>query len=275
VADQFGEAERLLSNARYLFEQGTGDPLLEVRLLEFEASLLATLRRFNLATQKLHAMLAFYERHGDSHLVGYTLVKLGLYAGYEGNFDLATRRLEQSLGMIDTERDPALAYAASHNLILFLVDSGRIAEAKKLRLVHSRHLLSTGGRINQIKFRDLEGRIAFGEGNYQRAESIFLEVRQDLAELGLPVLAGIAMLDLSAPLLAQGKAQEAERTVIEAKKLFVALGIHREALQAVILLRDSFRMQNATLAKVVEVANFLRSAVSVPSLRFEARAWEG
>ncbi len=46
-----------------------------------------------------------------------------------------------------------------------------------------------------------------------------------------------------------------------------------EGLQAVILLRDSFRMQNATLPMVLEVAEFVRRVVHDPSLRFEARAW--
>src|SRR6185436_12668011 len=93
VENRFGEAERFLSHARRLFEEGTGDPKLEIRLLDFEASLLADLRRFSLATPKLLRMLAFYEKEGDQHLVARTLVKLGLYAGYNGNHELAVRRL--------------------------------------------------------------------------------------------------------------------------------------------------------------------------------------
>lgn len=276
VANQFREADWHLGHARHLFEQGTGDPLLEVRLLEFEASLLAQLGRFGPAAQKLRQMLAFHEGRGDRHLVGYTLVKLGVYAAYEGRLDLGVRRLQQSLEMIDAVRDPGLACAAAYNLVIFLVDGGRTAEAKKWRLVHSRHLSHPGGRINQIKLRDLEGRFAAGEGNYKRAEAIFREVREGFAETGLPSLAGIAMLDLTASLLAQGRAREAEQTAAEAAKLFSALSIRREALQSVILLRDAFRMRSATVAKVLEVADFLRwHAVSGPNLRFEAREWEG
>ncbi|HEV8578738.1 MAG TPA: hypothetical protein VGX68_06600 [Thermoanaerobaculia bacterium] len=274
VANKFSDARRFLEDARRLFEQGTGDRLLEMRLLGFEAALFGDLRRFGLATQKLQQIHDFYKERGDDHLVGRTLVTLGLYTGYSGCFDLAVECLKQSLELIDAERDPASAYAASHNLVLFLIDSGRIAEAKKLRLVHSRHLLGSGGRVNEIKFRILEGRIAFGEGNYGRAEGVFREVVKDLDEIALPFLAGIERLDLAASLLAQGKAREAERTVTVAKRVFVSLGIQREALQAVILLRDSFRIQAATLAKVLEVADFLRRATSEPKLRFEARAWE-
>jgi hypothetical protein len=63
--------------------------------------------------------------------------------------------------------------------------------------------------------------------------------------------------------------------VTDAAKLFTAHGIQREAMQAVILLRDSFRMRNSTLAMVLEVAEFVRRLMYDPALRFEARAWEG
>ncbi len=273
VENRFGDAERFLSNARRLFEEGTGDPELEMRLLDFEASLLADLRRFSLATPKLLKMLAYYEDRGDQHLVARTLVKLGIYAGYDGNHELAVRRLRQSLKLIDVERDPSLAYSAAHSLIFFLADSGRIAEAKKLCLVYSRHLKHAKGRIAKLKFRDLEGRIAAGEGNYRRAEDLFREVKAGMTEAGLPMLAGIAMLDLAAALLAQRKAREAERTVRQAAKLFVSLGCQRESLEAVILLRDAFRIQTVTVAMVKEVADFQRRRLTDLNLRFEAREW--
>jgi hypothetical protein len=95
-----------------------------------------------------------------------------------------------------------------------------------------------------------------------------------MAAAGLPIPAGIAMLDLTAALLAQGKAGEAEETVKEAARLFVSLGMQCEALQAVILLRDAFRMQAVNVAMVQEVASFLRRLLSDRSLCFEARAWE-
>jgi tetratricopeptide (TPR) repeat protein len=274
VAQRFGAAERTLWRARQLFEQGTGDALLEVRLLDYEASLLADRRRWIPAEQKLLQMLRFYEERDDLHLMGRTLVKLGLYAGYEGRYELAIQRLEQSLELIDAERDPSVLCSAAHNLILFSVDSGRIAEAKKLRIVHSRPLRHAGGRIGEIKFQILEGRIAFGEGNDERAETIFREVVDSLCEAGLPIIAGIEMLDLAVVLLRQGKAQEAERTVIEAVELFAAYEFEREALQAVVLLRDSFRLREATTEMVLEVADFVRRLMYEPALRFEARAWE-
>ena len=62
--------------------------------------------------------------------------------------------------------------------------------------------------------------------------------------------------------------------VLEAAETFIKHKIEREALQAVILLRDSFREHTVTVEKVEEVARFLRRLEVDPALRFEGRAWE-
>jgi hypothetical protein len=79
---------------------------------------------------------------------------------------------------------------------------------------------------------------------------------------------------LATAILRQGRAQEAERIISEAAKLFIHHGIRREALQAIILLRDTFEMKNGAIDMVVEVATFLRRLEIDPTLRFEAMTWE-
>jgi tetratricopeptide (TPR) repeat protein len=275
VSDRLHEAGEALGRARRFFEQGTRDEALEVRLLELEASLAADRRQFGRAAKDLLKVLDFYSRSGDFHLAGRTLILMGLYAGYAGDFEKGIDVLQKGLAMLDPERDSGLACAAAHNLILFLVDSGRFLEAKKLRIVHSRHLADAGGRVNQIKFRALEGRIDSGLGNHGRAEGIFREVRHGYEEVGRHFHAAITALDLAAALLSQGKAAEATQVVLEAAETFTQLQIQREALQAVILLRNAFEMRAATLTMVEEVAGFLRRIEIDPALRFEGRAWEG
>jgi tetratricopeptide (TPR) repeat protein len=274
VSDRFQEAAFHLNEARRFFESGTREEILEIRLLELEGALAADRRQFGRASEYLLKVLQFHERQGDPHLVGRTLIVMGLYAGYAFEYEKSIELLEKSLILVDAKRDPGLACAAAHNLILSLIDSGRFPEAKKLRLVHARHLTTPGGRVNEVKFRALEGRIDSGLGKYQRAEGIFREVREGYEEVGRPYLAAISCLDLSAALLAQGKAVEGANVALEAAKTFLSLKIQPEALQAVILLRNSFEMQTATLAKVEEIAGFLRRIEIDPALRFEGRAWE-
>jgi tetratricopeptide (TPR) repeat protein len=274
VADRLHEADETLGRARELFERGTRDKILEVRLLELEASLAADRRQFGRASEKLREVLRFHSQQGDRHFAGRTLVLLGLYAGYSGDHDKGIDLLKKGLLLVDDQRDPGLVCAAAHNLILFLVDSGRFQEARKLRLVHSPHLLVAGGRVNEIKFRALEGRIDAGLGKHARAEDIFREVRFGYESVGRHYHAAIAALDLAAALLSQGKSEEAMSVVLEAAETFIQLQIQREVLQAVILLRDAFRMETATLEMVEEVASFLRRTQLEPALRFEGQAWE-
>ncbi len=274
VADRLYEAAHALGLARQLFERGTRDEFLEIRLLELEASLAADRREFGRASAILLKVADFYSRHNDPHLVGRTLVKLGLYAGYKGDLERAVELLEKSLVLIHSEREPSLACAAAHNLLLFLIDGRRFRDAKKLRLAHSRHLMNPGGRINEVKFRALEGRIDAGLKNYPRAEAIFAEVIEGFEEAGLPIVASIGRLDFAAALLAQGKAGGAFAMILEAAEIFARLDVQREALLAVILLRDAVEMETATLEMVEEVAKFLRRIDIDPTLRFEGRSWE-
>lgn len=274
VSDRLHEAGGALGRARELFERGTREESLEIRLLELEASLAADRRQFGRARTDLLKVLAFYERNRDAHLAGRTLVKMGLYTGYAGDLENGIDLLEKGLALVDSERDPGLACAAAHNLILFLVDSERFSDARKLRLVYSRHLVRAGGRVNEIKFRAMEARIDLGLGKYERAEGIFREVIVGFEEVGLPIMAGIERLDLSAALLAQNKATEARAAALEAVETFKCLEIQREALQAVILLRNAFEVQKATQEMVEEVARFLQRIEIDPALRFEGRSWE-
>jgi tetratricopeptide (TPR) repeat protein len=274
VSDRLHEAGEALGQARRFFECGTREEALEVRLLELEASLAADRRQFGRASIALLKVLKFYSRNRDSHFAGRTLILMGLYAGYGGDFEKGIRLLQRGLTLADGKRDPGLLCAAAHNLLLFLVDIGRFQEAKKLRLVHSRYLVDARGRVNEIKFRALEGRIDAGLGNHVRAEGIFREVRHDFDEVGRHFHAAIAALHLAASLLVQGKAEEAVQVVLEAAETFTQLKIQREALQAVILLRNAFEMQAATRTMVEEVASFLRRIEIDPALRFEGRAWE-
>jgi hypothetical protein len=274
VSDRLHEAGIHLAKARKFFENGTRDEILEIRLLDLEASLAADRRQFGRASEYLLKVLEFHRRQGDSHLVGRTFITMGLYAGYACDFEASVGLLKKGLDLVDAQRDPSLACAAAHNLILSLVDSGLFLEAKKLRLVHGRHLVTPGGRVAEVKFRALEGRIDAGLGNHQRAEAIFREVRDGYEEVGRPYHAALAAIDLTVTLLAQGKAAEGAEVALGAAETFLSLQIQREAFEAVILLRNSFEMQTATREKVEEVAGFLRRIEIDPAVRFEGLAWE-
>lgn len=273
VRDQLQQAAVELGNARQLFELGTRDPVLEVRLIELEASLAADRRQFGRACNDLLKVYKYYLRVRDRHGAGRTLVLRGLYTGYAGEPEEGFRLLERGLALVDAARDPSLVYAARHNQLLFLIDSGRFDDAKKFRRRHTWQFLDHHGRVNEIRFRWLEGRIEAGFQRYAEAEAIFREVKAAFAEVERAYHAALVSLDLSAALLGRGKAGQAEEVVKEAATVFFALEIQREALAAVIMLGGSFDVGRATAVLAEEVAAFVRRAAFDPEAVFDPERW--
>jgi tetratricopeptide (TPR) repeat protein len=222
----------------------------------------------------LSKICKFYLKNGDEHLAGRALVQQGLYTSNAGNDVEALQLLNQSLELIDAEREPTLAYAARHNILMLLVDCGRFREAERELFLLRPMQHHAGGRINQLRLRWEEGRIDSGLGRSERAEKIFREINEGFLEVNRAYDSALASLDLAAVLLAQRKAQEAEEVVNAASRTFVAFRVEREALMAIIMLRETCEMRIATRAMVEEVARFLRRFENDPDARFEGKAWE-
>jgi len=270
VLAQLGEAEHAFGLARRFFELGSRNELLEIRLLNLEASLDAEKLRYKEACTSLAKIHTYHLQNGNDHLAGRALLKRGLYEGYAGDERKALGLLSDSLKLIDAEREPSLAYAVRHNQILFLVDLGDFREAEKqlfrLRPLHPH----AGGRIPKLHLRWIGGRIDAGLGRSDRAENIFREVRETSLELNRAYDSALASLDLAAVLLAQRKAREATEEVRTAAKVFIALRIDREAFMTIIMLRTACEMQLATQTMVERVAKFLRRLENDPTARFES-----
>jgi tetratricopeptide (TPR) repeat protein len=270
VLDQIESAEAALDKARRYFELGSQSETLEIRLLELEASVCADSRRFSDACVRLAKVQSYYVRQGDNHLAGRALLKSGLYTGYAGDSEKALQLLADSLKLLDGEKYPALVYAARHNQILFLIDMGHYREAEKQLFLLRALRHHAGGKVNELRFLFLEGRIDSGLGRSERAEKIFRTIREGALEFNLAYDSALASLDLAAVLLAQRKAREATEEVKAASKVFIALRVDREAFMTVIMLRTACEMQLATQNMVERVAKFLRRLANDPTARFES-----
>jgi tetratricopeptide (TPR) repeat protein len=258
VADDLVEAEEALSKATEVFVQGTQDDLLAARLFDIQASLYSDRRRFDLADAALEMVFSIYQRLGDEHLAGRALISKAIYTGYEGDPEEAVRLLEQALELIDEHRDPRLVFVALHNQARFLVDYGRLREARIALWKLKSRGLDPGGRINELKVRWLEAQINAGLGELDRAETALVEVQRGFEEIDLGYKAALAGLELGALLLRRSKTGEAKRAVLEAADVFIALGIGREAGASVLLLRKTFERQPTDVGLLEYVIDLLR-----------------
>lgn len=258
VADDLAKAEQSLAKATEVFVQGTQDDLLSARLFDIQASLYGDRRRFDLADAALDMVFSIYQRHGDDHMAGRTLVSKGIYTGYQGDSEEAVHLFERGLELIDEHRDPRLVFATLHNQARFLVDCDRLREARIALWKLKSRGLDSGGRVNELKVRWLEAQVNAGLGELDRAEAALAEVQRGFEETGLGYKAALAGLERGALLIRKGKTGAAVEVVLEAADVFITLGIGREAGASVLLLRKTFEQQLADTALLDYVIDLLR-----------------
>src|SRR5262249_52655059 len=114
------------------------------------------------------------------------------------------------------------------------------------------------GKLDQLKLRDLEGRIAAGLGEFERAELAFAEVQAGFKAEGLYYYAAIAGLDLAAVWCRQGKTLQIRQLVEELVTEFRRVGVEREALAALLVLRKAVDGDEVTLRVIKLTGDLFR-----------------
>jgi tetratricopeptide (TPR) repeat protein len=190
-------------------------------------------------------------------MAGRTLVTRALYTFYNCQAEQALETLSEAMALIDEHRDPALMVVASFDQLLFMVDCDRCQEARRT-LFKKRAWLGQGGRLALVKLRWIEGRIAYGLGEFESAEMILREARTGLEQAGLGFSCALAGLDLATALMRLKRREDAIAEGVKAAEMFLALSVHRELLGTVLLLRDALQDGTADLAEIEGTARFLR-----------------
>ncbi|HKV12777.1 MAG TPA: tetratricopeptide repeat protein, partial [Thermoanaerobaculia bacterium] len=274
VAQQLARAKACFKRAVELLDLGSGDPQIEIRLLDLQASLAADRRDFNEACRALSFVFKFHQSRRDYHLAGRALISQGIFTYDSGQYDEALRLLQKGLSMVDEEREPSLVLAAVHTELCLLIDCGLFKEANHLYFRKSRLLAGAQDRVNRLKIEWLKGRIYAGLSHFASAERVFREVIDGFLADDVRRLydSAVASLDLAAVLLSQRQTPEARTLLREAAKTLVDIGLMREAERAVLLLRRAAEMEMADtvlLRFVQEITAFLRRAERDPNARFE------
>jgi len=272
ITGDLAGAEGALGQALKLFREGTRDPLLEAHLLSIQAALLGDQRRFSQALELLERVEAAYAEVGEHHQLGRALIQRGLYTGYAGQAEESAHLLRRGLDLIDEAAEPQLALAAIHNLVRSLADRGHMRAARTLLWKNNARYEQHAGRIDLLKRTWLEGQIAAGLGELDRATARLTEALDGFEEAGLGYQAALAALDLAAVWLRQDQSQTAAALVEQAMETFKALGIGREALAAFAVLQEACEHGVATATFVQQVSTFFRRLEHNPHARFKSSA---
>ena len=250
LADLLDRAEAAFTSAVDALDQGSGDPLLAARIADRFTSLLAHRRRFPEAFALLDRLAAFYVSQGESHLAGRALITRGAYSENAGDPETAIRYTLGGLELIQPERDATLLLSAVHNLVWSATDLGLYALAAEF-LPRIRSLYGSS-RLNGLRLRWLEGRLAAGTGQDAEAEAAFREARAGFAESRLIFPASLVTIDLALLFAQVGRRAEIIPLAEEVVTTFRALQVGREAILALLLLRRACEDTSQTLSRVVE-----------------------
>jgi tetratricopeptide (TPR) repeat protein len=254
VANDLLGAEAALERALMSAEEGAGDPLLLARLLDLTASLYSDQRQFEKAFQLLDLVYQIYCRHGERHLAGRALISKGNYVLLNNDPEGALRLIVSGLDLVERRRDPALILAAVHAIIHITVLFERFEEAQNLLRTSRRLYYEYADELNFLKLRWVEGKINAGLGNLSRAEAAFQEIRDGFRAHEMPYHLAVASLDLGTIWLSQGRTAELRELVEEMVQTFQTLGIHREAIAALLMLREAVVTERVTAALLRTVA---------------------
>jgi tetratricopeptide (TPR) repeat protein len=269
--DDLNEAERTFGIAFEFLVHGTGDLRVTARLHDLQGSYFGTRRQFVLAFAALDIAYTAYLELNDPHLAGRALLTKAIYLHYSGRPELSIEINERGLELLDVNREPNLRFFAIHNQLQFLVACGRFREARRELFQRRAELGNITGTLNALKLRALQGLISAGLHEWSSAEAAFTQVKVGFEEAGMGLHGAVASLDLALILMQQGRYEETAAMVADAVDLFVALGIQREALGAVLVLREAFERRVATLGLLEDVVEFLRHCQIDPNARFNPR----
>jgi len=257
VSDDLVQAERAIGRALELRKQGSGSELLRARLAELTAGILSHQRHFPGAFQALDLAYTIHKRHGDPQSAARVLVQRGIYTGRSGDPEQGIQILARALREIGEDGDAKLRFLVLHNILLFRVEQGEFRVASRqlfdMRPLYVRH----AGEVDLVKLRGIEGKIAAGLSEWDRAERAFRQVREEFEVRGQIYHSAVMGLELAAIWLRQGRTEEVRLLVLEMLEVFRSRYVARESIAALLLLRDALERDRATLELVAMVASVL------------------
>lgn len=242
------DATRAFEEARQCLARGTGDAAERARVLDLEASLLRARRRFEPSERMLEEAVRLYRSIGDERGEARALVKLAITLGAIDEVRRAVEAGRRALELIDGEAEPLLCLSATFNLLLDLYELGGEGELDGQLEKASRLIARHGSESHRRRLRWFRGMVARDRGQWEEAERLLREVRQEYVDAGFPYEAGSVSLDLAVLCLEQGRMEETRQLAREMLPIFESRDVQREALATLMLFRESVLADEMTAA---------------------------
>lgn len=236
VADDFAASETAFDRAVDWAQQGTGDPGLWAHMNMLIAALLREQRHLGAAGELLDEVAEYHRREGEGEALVRVLLSRALV--YEEDHEPAS-----AVGVVIEALEHMNWYSplrlpAYNTLVDNLVGAGLYDLAREL-LKRTRQIYRRSGKLNQYRLFWLEGRIAFGLGEDRVAEGKLNTARLAFKRVDQNYDAALVGLDLALLLVRQERRHEVVWLVNDMLRTFRSLGIARELIASLVLLKRS------------------------------------
>lgn len=258
VLSDFAGAATDLQLAWSAFSSGTADPAEEAGLRRLEGYLLLDLGSFERAIDRFGAALKIYREIGDRPAQAKVYVQQAEAMGYVDP-RAAVSRLTRALPWLGRSEEPRVLLAARHNLLWFLNDAGRAAEASpalsNCRSLYERFADDPGVVLRRVW---LEGRIERNLDGPVSAETRLRRAWDGFAELGLGHELVLVAVDLIESLTAQGKSQSSLDLASAVMPMLSAYGLHAEGLEVWLLLTRNLQRRELERDAFAKLSAYFR-----------------
>jgi tetratricopeptide (TPR) repeat protein len=250
--DAFVKAERCLALS------SSGNPEVQVEILDLKSSLRRAQRRLDEALELADRALGIYRELGDRHGVGKALLQKAKIVEQSGDLPKAIGLLQDAAREIDPTSEPRLFNYARYNLLGCLVQADRASEAEGL-LPEVRDFLRVGAQpIDLIRLLWAEGLIHLGQGRLGPAEAAFREVQREFLERHMGYDAALVSLDLALLYAQENCTADLKRLAAELMPIFESRDVHREAIVALLMFQRACEEEKLTVDLVRKFAEYLR-----------------
>jgi tetratricopeptide (TPR) repeat protein len=261
LAGRPGEAARLLREAAWQLAGGSGDVLLEGRLLAYEGSRWQSLGRFEKAARTFGRAEQVYRRADEPHLAARCLVSRAEAIGHL-HPEQAIRLIRRAIPDIDASRDPHLELAAHHSLAWHLNDAGQGLEARaEVGRSDGLYQRFRGDALASLSRAWLQGRINRSLRELDEARRWYERAWAGFEDLGMESHLALLSIDRAELQAEAGEFASAGWLLARAVVLVKGWGASREALAVLRLLREAVESRRC------EAAAFRQASLAV------RRAW--
>jgi tetratricopeptide (TPR) repeat protein len=250
VAEEFDSAGMAFARVFNVAGQGTLAPELLARLFELMALYRANQRHFLDAIPLFNESCNLYRVGSEPAGLENSLANLAWALGEANEPERAVMVYLHALrGM---RQDSPNRLACIHGLALNLVESGNSDLAQNLLRRHPR-LYRRTGKLNEYRRFWLEGKIAVGLHEYGKAEAKLNTARLAFLRVEQTFDAALVSLDLAWVYAKEGRRQEVVWLVEEMLRTFLALGIARESVASLLLLKKSCEQRRSVEVLCVQI----------------------